>query len=141
MELGFKHVGFDDVDDLLALCGLERKEGTPTGVPVADEAPVKARQEVEDVNESGQEVDETHPSEPVLLIGLSGVEGANGRPDEVAGDAEKHQGHRIDPVVDAHREFPHVHAPVLDRLIAIRLKCVLYANAMGTHSPHSKETW
>ena len=52
-----------------------------------DEAPVKARQEIEYVNERGQEVDEADPAEPILLIGFSRVEHAHGRADQVAGDA------------------------------------------------------
>ena len=141
MHLGFQHVGFDDVDDLLPLRALEGEEGAPTGVLVADEAPVETRQEVEDVDEGAREVDEAHPAEPILLVGLGRVEGADGGPDEVAGHAQQDQGYRVDPVVDANGEFPHVHAPVLDRRTAIRSKRILYANAMGTHSPHSTETW
>src|ERR1035441_5986886 len=85
VQLGFKHVGLDDVHDLLMLRLLEREKGVPVGVLVADEAPIKPRQKVEDVDERAQEVDKPHPAEPVLLVGLARVEGADGSPDQVAG--------------------------------------------------------
>jgi len=80
VELGFKHVGLDHVDDLLPLRFLEREEGIPVGILVADEAPVEPRQEVEDVNERAHEVDKPHPAEPVLLVGLRSIKGADGGP-------------------------------------------------------------
>src|ERR1039458_5233332 len=112
--LGFQNVGFDDVDNLLPLRLLQREKRVPVGVLVADEAPIEPRQEVEDVNESGREGDEAHPAEPVLLVSLGRVKGAHGSADQVAGDAQGHQGDCIDPMVGAHRQFPHVHAPGLD---------------------------
>ena len=74
VHLDLQHVGLDDVDDLLLLRLLQREEGGPVGVLVADKAPVEPRQEVEDIDERGREVDEAHPAEPVLLIGLGRVE-------------------------------------------------------------------
>ena len=61
-------------------------------------------------------VEEAHPSEPVLLVGLGGVNGVEGRADQVAGDAEANQAERVDAVIETHRELPHIDAPILHRL-------------------------
>ena len=51
VHLGLQHVGLDDVDNLLPLRLFQREEVAPLGVLVADEAPVDAGREVEDVDE------------------------------------------------------------------------------------------
>ena len=117
VQLGLQHVGLDHVHNLLPLRLLQREEVVPLRVLVADKAPVEPRQKVEHVDERAREVDEPHPAEPVLLVGLGRVERADRRADQVAGDAQQHQGDRVDPVVDAHRQFPHVDAPILDRML------------------------
>ena len=64
MQLGFKHIGLDDIDDLLPLRLFQREEGVPAGVPVPDEAPVEPRQEVEHVTNARNEVNErTQPNQ------------------------------------------------------------------------------
>ena len=82
----------------------------------------------------------TH-AEPVLLIRLAGVEGADRRADQVAGDAQQHQGDGVDPVVGAHRHFPHIHPPVIGRMRAVRRSDLFCTDSSRTHRHHSKETW
>ena len=79
MHLGFQHVGL--ITSTISCCCafFSGKKAFHLGVLVADEAPVEPRQKVEDVNKRGQEVDEAHPAEPVLLVGFRRVKGRMGR--------------------------------------------------------------
>src|SRR5271157_246710 len=116
VHLGLKHVGFDDIDDLLLLRLLEREEGVPMGVFVANKAPVEPCQEVKDVDERAHKMNESHPAEPVLLVGLTRIKHAHGRTDQVASNAKGRQGNGVDPMVCAYRQFPHIDTLVFDQL-------------------------
>src|ERR1017187_328931 len=141
VHLGLQNVGLDDVHNfpLLLLC--YREKVIPLGVLVADEAPIDPRRKIEHIDKCGQEVQEPHPSEPVLLISFCCVESAQRGPNQVTGDAEYHEGHRVDPVIGANRQLPYINPPVLHRLSNLVRKAIARDCARSTHSPHSKETW
>src|SRR5664279_228767 len=44
-------------------------------------------------------------------------------------------------MIDAHRQFPHVNAPVLCGMLDLRCDHLVCTNFWSTHLHHSKETW
>src|ERR1035441_6200043 len=141
VQFCFEYVGLDDIDDLLTLRTLQRKESVPPRVLIADESPIETREKIEHIDERANEMDETHPTEPILLVGFRGIEGADGCADEIAGHAESHQSNGVDPVIDTDREFPHVHAPILNRVWDGCCDPCVCDSVGSAHSPHSNETW
>jgi hypothetical protein len=134
VHFDLEHIGLDDVGDFLALPAFQWEEVAPPGVLVAHEAPVDAGEEVEDVDPCGGKVNEAHPAEPILLVGLLGEGDLDRAADHISGDAEQGERDGVDPVVGAHRQFPHVNAPVLNRSAAIQPKNILYTHTVCAHS-------